>query len=195
MTVIGSCERWIEFKLSFFFPLVPWTPFLRSLCYTSSFERKDFILFCFFLYQSSLGGKVPSVTAETFAFMQLISFSPFGWSTKYYPHYLATLISLPGAKCWWHESESFKVLHCLCNDAFLGDYFVTYRSWASAQAQTLPREPENTSICQSKALLSKTESWPQMCLRGISEMISRIFQNFLFQNVFVTNDDVDPTLD
>lgn len=63
--------------------------------FAGSSERK--VLIWLFLPQSPRWGHDSRVAAEIsrLAFMQLISFSPVGWSTKYYLHYLATLISPP----------------------------------------------------------------------------------------------------
>lgn len=88
----------------------------------------------------------PHITEQRsrLSFTQLIIFSPLldGWLNITFIIQLHWLV-LPGAKCWWHKSET--ELQCTrlpCSAASLGDYLVRYWTRASAQAQTSPLGPK-----------------------------------------------------
>lgn len=102
MTVIESHERWLAFKwrISAFCAA---SPFLQSSHYIWSREirsevhRREVFIWVL-LYQSSSEGLIsPHHRAEISPFFHTANyfFSPFGWLTKYYLHYPATLISPP----------------------------------------------------------------------------------------------------
>lgn len=143
-----------RFALFVFF-LCATSQFFRSSRYIGPSEIRPMVhkwkIFIWaFLYQSSSDRCISNITAKISpSFMQLISFFPVGWSTKYYLHHLATLISA--------DDTSHRASKCFTACAMLPLWVIilSHMNLGICWSTNITTGPKRISINLNGALLSE----------------------------------------